>query len=222
MTDPVGDAQTADAIAPPAAAGGEFGLQDILSDAFAAFQSHFGLVLGCFVVFAVLQAVCGKLPLISLFVAPHLIAGFSLVLTKVLRGAEPPAFQDLFKGFSYYIPLLVAGLLFSLFFFLGLICLVIPGIIVGLMWSQTMFLLADDILDVEAGRKNKASLSGWGAMQRSAALMSGHKLRFFGYTIVLAVIGMAGAVAVGIGVFITMPFAWLAGAAFYNRLSRAV
>lgn len=36
----------------------------------------------------------------------------------------------------------------------------------------------------------------------------------------LAIIGAAGAIAVVIGVLITMPFAWLAGAAFYNRLTK--
>jgi len=207
-------------MADPAPAAGDFGLEDILSDAFAALKAHFGLVLGCFVVFAVIQAVCGKLSLIALFVAPHLITGFSFVLLKLLRG-ETPVFPDLFKGFSYYIPVLVAGLLMGLFLFLGLFCLVVPGIFLGLMWSQTMFLLAEDIMAVEAGRQDKAALSGWGAMQRSAVLMNGHKIRFFGFAIVLAVIGLAGALAVGIGLFITMPFAWLAGAAFYNRLAKA-
>lgn len=201
----------------PAAA--DFGLEQILSDAFEAFKAHFGPVLGTFVVFAIIQAAAGKLPLLSLFVAPHLIAGFSIVLLKTLRG-EAPAFPDLFKGFSYYVPLLVAGLLMGLGLFVGLALLVVPGIFLGLMWSQTLFLLADDIREVEAGRKDKASLSGWGAMQRSAVLMNGHKLRFLGYAIVLAVIGVSGAIAVGIGILITLPFAWLGGAAFYNRLSR--
>jgi uncharacterized membrane protein len=204
-------------MAAPAAA--DFGLEHILSDAFESFKAHFGLVLGCFVVFAVLQAAAGKLPLVSIFVAPHLIAGFSIVLLKVLRG-ESPAFPDLFKGFSYYVPLLVAGLLMGLGLFVGLALLVVPGIFLGLMWAQTLFLLADDIREVEAGRKDKPSLSGWGAMQRSAVLMNGHKLRFLGYAVVLALIGVSGALAVGIGAFITLPFAWLGGAAFYNRLSR--
>ena len=213
------DLEGAAPAAPLPAANAGFGLEDILSDAFAAFKEHFGLVLGCFVVFAVIQAVCGKLLIFSLFVAPHLIAGFSLVLLKLLRG-ETPVFADLFKGFSYYIPVLVAGLLMALFMFIGLFCLIVPGIFLGLMWSQAMFLLAEDIMAVEAGSKDKAALSGWGAMQRSAVLMDGHKIRFFGYAIVLAIIGLAGALAVGIGVLITMPFAWLAGAAFYNRLAK--
>ena len=151
-------------------ASADFGLEQILTDAYEAFKAHFGLILGTFVVFAVIQAAAGKLPLLSLFV--------------------------------------------------GLALLVVPGIFLGLMWSQTLFLLADDIKEVEAGRKDKASLSGWGAMQRSAVLMNGHKLRFLGYAIVLAVIGVSGAIAVGIGILITLPFAWLGGAAFYNRLSR--
>ncbi|MCX5797033.1 MAG: hypothetical protein NTY77_16190 [Elusimicrobia bacterium] len=213
MTDQEGAAPAAPV--PPTS----FGLEDILGDAFAAFKARFGLVLGFFVVFAVIQAVCGKLFFIGLFLTPHLIAGFSLVLLKLLRD-ETPVFTDLFKGFSYYIPVLVAGLLMGVFLTIGLFCLVAPGVFLGLMWSQTMFLLADDIRSAEAGRKDKAAVSGWSAMQRSAVLMDGQKLRFLGYAIVLAIIGLAGAVAVGIGVLITIPFAWLAGAAFYNRLTK--
>jgi uncharacterized membrane protein len=217
MTD-LGEAAPA-ASAP--AAGGGFGLEDILSDAFAAFKAHFALVLGGFVVFAVIQAVCGKLVIFSLFVAPHLITGFSLLLLKILRG-ESPVLGDLFKGFSYYIPVLVAGLLMGSFLVLGSLCLILPGILLGLMWSQTMFLLADDIMAAEAGGKEKSILSGWGAMQRSAALMDGQKIRFFGYAVVLSIIGLAGALAVGIGILITLPFSWLAGAAFYARLAKSV
>jgi hypothetical protein len=219
MTDLEGAAPAAPA-APAAADGAGFGLEDILSDAYAALKDRFSLVLGFFLVFAVIQAACGKLLILSLFVAPHLITGFSLVLLKVLRG-ETPAFADLFKGFSYYMPVLAAGLLMGLFLTIGLFCLIAPGIFLGLMWSQTLFLLADDTVAVEAGRLDKAALSGWGAMQRSAALMKDQKVRFFGYAIVLALIGLAGALAVGIGVLITLPFAWLAGAAFYTRLTRS-
>jgi hypothetical protein len=218
MNEPAGSAPQAGAPAPSAALSADLGLESILSEAFAAFKARFGSVLGCFVVFAVLQAVCGKFSLLALLAAPHLIVGFSMVLLKALRGREP-AFSDLFKGFSYYIPVLAAGLLMGLLLPIAFICLVVPGVILGLMWSQTMFLLAEDILAVEAGRKDKASLSGWGAMQRSAALMSGHKLRLLGIAVVLAIIGISGALAVGIGALITMPFAWLAFAAFYNRLA---
>jgi uncharacterized membrane protein len=202
-----------------AKAPGGFGLETILSDAFDSYKAHFGLALGCFVVFAFIQTVCGKLWPFALFIVPHMMVGFSVVMLKVLR-REPSAFSDLFKGFSYYIPILVMGVLMGLFIMLGAICLVIPGIILGLMWSQTMFLLADDILAVEAGRKDRGEISGWYAMKRSRAMMSGHKLRFLGYAVVLGIIGMAGALVVLIGVFITMPFVWLAGAAFYNRLAK--
>ena len=215
MTDPGDGAQPM-----AAAAAGEFGLQDILSDAGDAFKAHFGAVLGAFVVFAIIQLVAGKLLILSLFVAPQLMAGFSLILLDALRGGRPPEFKDLFKGFSHYLPLLVAGLASGLLTGLGLLCLVVPGIVLALMWSQTMFILADDIREVEAGRKPKAELSGWDAMQRSAALMSGHKLRFLGYAVVLAIIGAAGTLAAGIGALITVPFAWLAGAAFYLRLTK--
>ncbi len=191
----------------------DFGLQDILSDAFETFKAHFGVLLSGFVVYMLLLRVAHMFPLVILFVWPHLVLGYFLLMLTAVRGQDTPRFIDIFQGFSYYVPVFVTGLLMTILVLLGVICLVVPGIILGLMWSQTMFLLADDI-------RSKSALSGWGAMQRSAALMDGQKLRFCGYSLVLALIGVSGILVVGIGALVTMPFAGLALAAFYNRLTQ--
>lgn len=193
-------------------------MEDLLSEAFAVFKAHFGILLGAFIVLAIISAVANKIPVVPLLIMPHMVAGFSFLLLAALRGEQPMKFADLFKGFSFYIPVLTAGLITGVLVILGVICLVVPGVILGLMWSQTMFILADDMREVAAGRKAAAEISGWGAMQRSAALMHGHKLRLFGYGIVLAMIGVSGALALGFGALITLPFAWLAGASFYKHL----
>ena len=198
----------------------EFGLQDILSDAFKAFKAHFGVVVAGFVVYAAILGVAHRIPLAIALVTPPLVLGYSLLMLKAVRGQDAPRVIDLFQGFSYYIPVFAAGFWALLLVFLGIVCLVVPGVILGAMWSQTMFLLADDIREVGEGRRERTALSGWGAMQRSAALMSGHKLQFLGYVLVCARIGAAGLLIVGIGALVTMPFAGLALAAFYNRITQ--
>ncbi|MFA6002928.1 MAG: hypothetical protein WC881_02565, partial [Elusimicrobiota bacterium] len=145
----------------------DFGLENLLEDAFSTFKSHFGMLLGAFIVVALIAAVAHKIPAAPLLVMPHMAAGFSFLLLAALRGEQPMKFSDLFKAFSFYVPVLVAGLATGILVTLGVICLVVPGVILGLMWSQTMFILADDMREVAAGRKPASALSGWDAMQRS-------------------------------------------------------
>jgi hypothetical protein len=45
-------------------------------------------------------------------------------------------------------------------------------------------------------------------------------MRFFGYILVLTLIGASGLLVVGIGALVTLPFAGLALAAFYNRITQ--
>src|SRR3954454_17507988 len=61
------------------------------------------------------------------FIQGALIAGFHILTAKKLLG-RPAEFADLFKGFNFFIPTLVASLLIGLFTFLGTLACVIPGL----------------------------------------------------------------------------------------------
>ena len=50
----------------------------------------------------------------------------------------------LFKGFDRFVETLIAGLLYSVAVSIGTALLIVPGIIIGLGFSMTFFIMADD------------------------------------------------------------------------------
>lgn len=113
----------------------------------------------------------------------------------------------LFSGFNRFVETLIAGLLYSLAVTVGTALLIVPGIILGLGFSMTFFIMADD-----------QNISGIDALKQSWAMMTGHKwdlfcleLRFIGW-ILLAII------TCGIGFIWLYPYIMAATLNFYRQL----
>ncbi len=64
------------------------------------------------------------------FIQGALIAGFHIYTMKKMMGRRAE-FGDLFKGFNFFIPTLVAALLIGLFTFIGTLFCIIPGLVVA-------------------------------------------------------------------------------------------
>ena len=73
-----------------------------------------------------------------------------------------------FNGFIQFVPSFVAGLLMSIFVMLWSLLLIIPGIVAGLSYSMTYFILADN-----------PKISGLEAIKKSKEMMKGHKWEYF-------------------------------------------
>lgn len=103
---------------------------------------------------------------------------------------------------------IVAFILRTVFVFLWSLLFVIPGIIKALAYSQTFYLLADN-----------PELSATEALDKSRALMRGHKLRLFWLN--LSFIGwyLLGALALGIGTLFVIPYHQMTLANFHLELT---
>src|SRR5258706_13136541 len=99
----------------------------------------------------VFVAISGMLPLI---LQGAMLAGFHIYCMKRLLG-RPAEFADLFKGFNFFIPALVASLVIALFTFAGTLLFVIPGIVVAAMYKFAYLFIVDNRMDF------------WPAMQAS-------------------------------------------------------
>jgi uncharacterized membrane protein len=134
-----------------------------------------------------------------------LIAGFHIYCMKKLVG-RPAEFADMFKGFNFFIPTLVASLVISCFTLLGLIALVIPALIIAAMYKFTYLFIVDKRMDF------------WPAMQASHAIV---KQDYFGFTMFLvAMIGIniLGAICCVVGLFITIPISLAAITVAYREI----
>jgi len=118
--------------------------------------------------------------------------GMTLFLLKVGRGQEL-SMGDLFQGGPYFLTALVATILFSLIYGLGLVLLIIPGIILALMLSQFLCLIVD---------RNVGIIE---SLQLSAQITQGNKLTLFVLWIVSVGLILAGVLACCVGVFFTAP-----------------
>lgn len=100
-----------------------------------------------------------------------------------------------------------ATLLVSLAVLLGLVLLIVPGIIFGLMFMFTGFIVID------------RGLGPIDAIKESKRITDGHKWDLLGFAFVLTVINLLGAIALVVGLLVTVPVTSLAFANAYRVLS---
>jgi uncharacterized membrane protein len=148
------------------------------------------------------------LRVVIVFVSWWIEAGLKLFFVN-LFGSMPASIGDVFiLDFHKIGNIFIAQILMMLGIIAGFICLIVPGIILMLMWSQTLFFIVE---------RNMSALE---AMKASATCMKGYKLD---YLVIFIVIGIAmGLITVftcGIGWIFTMPYMLILQAYVYKLLS---
>ena len=127
--------------------------------------------------------------LISLFLGGVISVGLSEFLLDMATKREEPRFETLFSQFNIYLKTLGLNILITLAVCIGTILFIVPGVIVGLMFSQSYYILCED-----------PSKSITQCIKESVDMMNGHKwdlfyleLTFIGWWLLTAItIGIAG------------------------------
>jgi uncharacterized membrane protein len=132
-------------------------------------------------------------------------AGIYTGALKTLRG-ENAVFADLLGGLPYAMPLIIANLIIMLFTGIGLVLLVIPGLIVGILYSLTIPLIIDRRMDF------------WPAMEASRQIVWDNLGRFI--LLLLAFVGLLilGLIPVGLGLLVVVPLMFCTSTVIYTRL----
>lgn len=143
--------------------------------------------------------------LLPTVVSAPLFAGFVTAALKLRRGG-PLEFGDFLRGFDSIVPLVLATLVSNVFVTVGLLLLLLPGIylLVGYTFMTTL------ILD--------ARLDFWQAMEGSRKMVHPHWAKFCGFGALLLVINLAGALAFGVGLLISMPVTYCAVVVAYDEV----
>ena len=155
-----------------------------------------------FALMALLVAVVSNV--VPIVLQGAMVAGMHMVIMKKMAGARTE-FGDLFKGFNYFVPTLVASVLISLFVFLGMILCIIPGLVAAAAFSFSYLFIVDRKMDF------------WPAMQASHAVV---KKNYVGFTIFIFVLGLVvslGLLACIVGIFVTMPIYFAAITVAYKE-----
>ncbi len=145
----------------------------------------------------------------TLFLAGPLLAGFFLAANKISQ-EETLEYPDFFKGFQYYIPLVLVWLVSQVLVAIGLFALVLPGIY--LMVSYMFAMLAAIFF----------GLDFWSSLEFSRKLVHRNWLKFFMFGLSLALLNLAGALVFLVGLAITLPLTYYAIYIVFEKISKGV
>lgn len=150
-----------------------------------AFTSQYGITIGVYVLYIIIcTAVSGaSLGIAALLICPPLAVGYAYFLVRIYKG-EVGDISDMFTaGFTNYGKNLGGMLWMYLFTFLWSLLFVIPGIVKGIAYSMTPYILADC-----------PNVSPTDALKLSMRMTAGHKggifvmyLSFLGWAFLSAV-----------------------------------
>lgn len=124
----------------------------------------------------------------------------------LLHDSETPDWSKPFDLFDGYLPFLLAVTLLGLVVAAGFVLLIVPGVIWGLRYGFSIFLTVDRKLDPVA------------AFHESARLTYGRKWRLLEFALVMAGVNLLGALALGVGLLVTVPTTWIASAFVFRKL----
>jgi uncharacterized membrane protein len=134
-----------------------------------------------------------------------LIAGFHVFTMKKLMGRKAE-FGDLFKGFNFFVPTLVASLLIGIFTLAGTLLCIIPGLVVAAMYKFTYLFIVDKRMDF------------WPAMQASHAVVKNDYFGFTMFLILAFLVNVLGFICCLVGLLVTIPLTFAAITIAYKEL----
>ncbi|RLA68599.1 MAG: hypothetical protein DRG24_10015 [Epsilonproteobacteria bacterium] len=111
--------------------------------------------------------------------------------------------------FDYYVlvwPLVFASIAMNVMIMIGFILLVLPGIYLATAYMFTLPLIVD---------KN---LTLWDAMESSRKAVTAHWFKLFGFNMLMALIITLSALPLGIGLFWTVPLAFIGNGILYRKI----
>lgn len=172
---------------------------------------HWGLGVLVAFVYAIIVGVPSSIfpdgeGIISLLLSGPLSVGLAYFSFSVIRG-ETPHFFQLFDGFKVFGKSFLANLLCTILFFVGIVLLIIPGIVVGIALSMTFYIMAD-----------RPELSFSECLNESWNLTSGYRFKLLGLTLRFIPWYLLGLICLGVGVLVVVPWHFVTCARFYEAL----
>jgi uncharacterized membrane protein len=143
--------------------------------------------------------------LVPIILQGPLLVGFHIYCLKRILG-RPAEFPDLFKGFNFFVPALVASLVISLFAFAGTLLCIIPGLVITAMYKFTYLFIVDKRMDF------------WPAMQASHAVVKNDYFGFTMFLLLMVLVNILGALCCIVGILITIPVTMAAITVAYGEL----
>lgn len=175
-----------------------------------ALKGKWALAIGTGVIYLLLTTVPNSVtfigPIAVLIITGPLAMGMAIFSLAISRNQEAKV-EQLFQGFNYFGNTLEAYLRILLYVLIFLLLLIVPGIIVGLSYSMTFYILADN--PVMKARE---------AMEKSKRMMDGNKLKLFYLGLRFFGLALLCILTLGIGFLWLFPYMHVTMAKFYDDI----
>ena len=190
----------------------KFDLAELFRQSWAVYKKNIGPLLGATVVVCVIALVCGRvfnmiLPVVGSLAASAVTGPLMLGMFKMVRQAlkeEPLDFGLLFSEFSRVPDAYLAGLLIAVFSTIGAVFCVVPGIIVGTVYTCTYLFM------------NERKLAFWNAMEASRKMAMNNPGQWVILALALFALNLATVVTCGLGLLVTAPMTYIIIAMAYD------
>lgn len=186
----------------------EFDLQRYLQEGWELFRANAANMVVATLIMIVVLAASNLVPFAGLLVAGPMTGGMFYVIMDLADGKDfAPA--RMFDGFKKFVPLVLVSLLSTVFIMAGFFLLIIPGLLVT-GWYMFPYLFVID-----------RDMQFWDAMEKSRGIGFENHLNVFLMVLVLMIVNIAGLVALGVGVLVTIPVTFCATFKAYRHLTGA-
>ena len=180
-----------------------------LKDGWELFKSRAGEFIVFALIFFVAVAGLSRLAMFGSLavsvVSSPLYAGFIIVVFMLFKG-ETVQFGDFFKGFHFFLPLVLASFVTSILVTIGMVLLVLPGIYLMVSYMFVSMLIVDYHMEF------------WQAMETSRKIVTKNWFSLFVFFLVLVAINLLCALALGIGLLVTGPLSTCAVCCAYRDI----
>lgn len=192
-----------------------FSIKEAVLTGWRIFKSRPWLFIGSSIVYLATQLVLGvvesMLPqgidfLVSFLIGSLISLGFVSFYLKAHDNTAETKLGDLWHPKSY-LTYLFATILLTIIVMVGFVLLIVPGIILALALSFSMYLI------IEKG------LSPIAALKESARITRGNRVTLLLLGLLLGVMNIIGAAPLFIGLFVTVPVSMLASIHVYRLLA---
>jgi hypothetical protein len=174
-------------------------VSEYLKKGWSIYTQHLGPFLAATLIVLIAYFIASYLPsfiniLLLTALSLPVAAGFYIAAANVqARGTTE--LNDFLKGFDYFLPLALAGVLTNLLIVVGLILLIIPGVYLAVSYTFVTPLIVDRRLEF------------WEAMETSRKIVTKNWFPLFGLTLILGIAVVIGSLLLGIGLLVALPFA---------------
>lgn len=175
-----------------------FNIGDLVSRAWRVLMDNAAVLIGGFVVIGLIlggssMALKSLGSIVNIVIGGPLLLGYYGVVLKAAR-REPVDFGQVFSGFQRFVPALIANIILSVMMIVGCILLVIPGLFIGMLFTPLTFVGMSD-----------RSLDFWPAIDQAKNTIMANAGSWIMLFLVVFGLNLAGMLACGVGIFLTMP-----------------